>query len=103
MGEYSNLDRSLELEEDGLRDEYLSRFRAQMTDLRLQQLHLFTRPTSPDFQQSVYDRVEVDVAGIGHVLAAAAAAAAVEGFALLLPLPLPPPPTAAGAYLATVR
>mgnify|MGYP004502128587 CR=1 FL=1 len=55
----TDLDRCLELEENGLRDEDLSRLGAQVADLGLEQLNLLAGPAAPDLEKAVYDRVEI--------------------------------------------
>lgn len=55
----TDLDRCLELEEDRLRDEDLSRLGAQIADLSLEQLNLLAGPAAPDLKETVYDRVEI--------------------------------------------
>jgi hypothetical protein len=55
----TDLDRSLELKEDGLRDEDLTRLGAQIADLSLEQLYLLAGPAASDLEETVYDRVEI--------------------------------------------
>lgn len=55
----TNLYGCLELEEDGLRDEDLSCLGAQIADLSLEQLHLLAGPAASDFEEPVYDRVQI--------------------------------------------
>jgi hypothetical protein len=55
----TDLDRRLELEEDGLRNEDLTGLGAQVTDLRLKQLDLLAGSAAPDLKKTVYDRVEI--------------------------------------------
>ena len=56
----------LKLEQYGLRDENLSCFRAEIANLRLEQLDLLSRPAAAHFQQSVYDGVEVHLILVCH-------------------------------------
>ena len=49
----------LELEENGLRDENLTSLGAQVSNLGLQQLDLLAGPAAADFQQPVYDGIEI--------------------------------------------
>ena len=55
----TDLDRRLELEENGLRNEDLASLGAQVADLRLKQLDLLAGPAAPDLKKTVYDRVEI--------------------------------------------
>jgi len=65
-GEIAYLDRSLKLEQDGLRDEDLAGLGAQITNLGFQQLNLLAGPAAPHLQEAVDYRVEVDVVLIRH-------------------------------------
>jgi hypothetical protein len=55
----TDLDWCLELKQNGLRDEDLARLGAQIAYLGLEQLNLLARPAAPDFEKSVYDRVQI--------------------------------------------
>lgn len=55
----TDLYRRLKLEQDRLRDENFSGLGAQVSDLRLQQLHLLARPAAPHLQEPVYDGVQI--------------------------------------------
>jgi hypothetical protein len=57
----TNLDGRLELEQDGLADEDLSRLGAQPANLLLEQEDLLSGTASTDFQQSFYDGFEVHI------------------------------------------
>jgi hypothetical protein len=61
----TDLDGCLELEEDGLRDEDLTRLGAQIADFSLEQLYLLAGPAAPDLEETVYDRVEIYLV-LGH-------------------------------------
>jgi hypothetical protein len=60
------LDWGLQLEEDWLRDKDLTSLGAEETDLSLQELNLLSRSATSDFQQSIYDGVEVDFILVRH-------------------------------------
>lgn len=60
------LDWSLQLEEDGLGDEDLASLGAQVSYLRLEQLHLFAGATATHFEQAVDDGVEIDIVLVRH-------------------------------------
>ena len=61
----TDLDRRLELEENGLRNEDLASLGAQVADLRLKQLDLLAGPAAADLKQTVYDGVQVHLV-FGH-------------------------------------
>ena len=61
----TNLDGRLELEQDGLTDEDLSRLGAQPANLLLEKLDLLAGTASADFQQPFYDGFEVHIV-VGH-------------------------------------
>jgi hypothetical protein len=60
------LDGSLKLEEDGLGDENLASSGAEVADLGLEKLDLLAGSATADLEQSVDDRVEIDVLLIRH-------------------------------------
>ena len=62
----SHLDRSFELEQDGLRDEDLAGLGAEITDLGLEQLDLLAWAAAPHLQEAVDYRVEIDVVLVRH-------------------------------------
>lgn len=57
---------SFQFKQNGLRDEYLACLGAQVADLSFEQLDLFARPAATDFQQPVYDGVEVNLVLVRH-------------------------------------
>lgn len=65
-GKFTYLDRSLEFEEDGLRDEDLTGLGAKVADLSLEELDLLSRARAADLKETVYDRVEVDIVLVRH-------------------------------------
>lgn len=60
------LDGRFQLEEDGLGDEDLARLGAQESDLRLEELDLLPGATTPDLEQAIDYRIEVDLMLVGH-------------------------------------
>jgi len=62
----ANLDGSLQLQQDGLRDEDFASLRAQVADLGLEKLDLLARPAAPHLQETVDNRVEVDFVLVCH-------------------------------------
>jgi hypothetical protein len=62
----ANLDRSLQLQQDGLRDEDFASLGAQVADLGLEKLDLLARPAAPHLQETVDNRVEVDFVLVCH-------------------------------------
>lgn len=61
------LDRSFELEEDGLRDEDLARLGAEVADLSLKKLNLLSGTAAANLEETVNDGVEIDVVLVRHV------------------------------------
>lgn len=51
----THLDGSFQLEQNGLRDEDLTSLGAEITNLRLQQLHLLPRAATPHLQEAIND------------------------------------------------
>lgn len=64
---YAYLDRSLELEENGLRDEDLTRLGAEVADLSLKELDLLSGTAAANLEEAVNDGVEIDVVLVRHV------------------------------------
>lgn len=64
-GCWTHLDGSLELEQDGLRDEDFAGLSAKISNLSLEQLHLLARPAASDLQEPVYDGVKIHLV-FGH-------------------------------------
>lgn len=62
----SYLDRGLKFEEDGLRNENLASSGAEVADLGFEKLDLLAGSATADLEQSVDDRVEIDVLLIRH-------------------------------------
>jgi len=62
----ADLDRSLKLEKDGLRDENLAGLCAQITDLGFQELNLFARSAASNLQQSIDDGIEIYIVLVRH-------------------------------------
>lgn len=60
------LDWRFKFQQDGLGDEYLASLSTQVSNLRLQQLHLLAGATSANFQEAIYDGVEVDIVLVRH-------------------------------------
>lgn len=60
------LDGRFQFEEDGLGDEDLARLGAEESDLRLEELHLLAGATTPDLEQAIDYRIEVDLMLVGH-------------------------------------
>jgi hypothetical protein len=60
------LDGSLQLEEDGLGDEYFTSFGAEVTNLGLEQLNLFAGSAAPHLQEAINYRVEIDFVLVRH-------------------------------------
>lgn len=60
------LDGRFQLEEDGLGDEDLARLRAEEPNLGLEELHLLPGATTPDLEQAIDYRIEVDLMLVGH-------------------------------------
>jgi hypothetical protein len=61
----TNLDRSLELKQNRLRDEDLASLGAEIADLCLKQLHLLSRAATPHLQEPIDDRVQINLL-VGH-------------------------------------
>lgn len=61
------LDWCFQLQQDRLRYENLASLGAQVSDLTLQQLHLFTRSTTANLQQTVDYGVQVHLILVGHI------------------------------------
>ena len=64
--EYTNLDRRLEFEQDGLGDEDLTGLGAEVADFGLEELDLLARSATADLQETIDDRVEVDFVLVRH-------------------------------------
>jgi len=62
----ANLNGSLKLEQDGLRNENLAGLSAEETDLRLEELDLLAGAAAADLEQPVDYRVEVDFMLVCH-------------------------------------
>jgi hypothetical protein len=62
----TNLDGSLELEQNGLGNEDLASLRAEKTNFRFQELDLLARAAAADLEQAIDYRVEIDLMLIGH-------------------------------------
>jgi hypothetical protein len=62
------LNRSLQLKEDGLRDENLTGLGAQEANLALEELDLLSGPAASDFEQPVNYRVEIDLVLVCHLI-----------------------------------
>jgi hypothetical protein len=60
------LDGSLELEQDGLRDEDLASLGAQISNLGFKQLNLLARTAASHLEQAVNYRIEVDLVLVSH-------------------------------------
>jgi hypothetical protein len=60
------LDGSLQLEQDGLGDEDLASFGAQVSDLGFEQLDLLSRTAASHLEQAVDYRIEVDLVLVSH-------------------------------------
>lgn len=60
------LDRSLEFEQDRLGDEDLASLSTQVSYLRFQKLHLLPWAATANFEQPVYDGVEIDFILVRH-------------------------------------
>ena len=65
-GVRSYLDRSLELEQDGLRDEDLASLSAEIANLCLQKLDLLARAAAPHLEETIDYRVEIDFMLVRH-------------------------------------
>jgi hypothetical protein len=61
------LDRSLELEQNGLGDEDLASLGAKIADLGLEKLHLLPRTTASNLKETVDYRVEIDLVLVRHL------------------------------------
>lgn len=64
----SYLDGSLELEEDGLRNENLASLSAEEANLSLEKLDLLSRPATSDLEQPVNYRIEIDLVLVSHLI-----------------------------------
>jgi hypothetical protein len=62
----TDLDGSLKLKKDRLRDEDLTSFCAQIADLSLQELNLLSRSASSNFQQTIYYGIEIHIVLVRH-------------------------------------
>lgn len=62
----TDLDRSLEFEENRLGDEDLTSLGTEVPDLGFQELDLFSRTAASHLQQPVDDGVQVDIVLISH-------------------------------------
>jgi len=62
----ANLDGSLELEQDGLRDKDLAGLGTEITNLGFKQLNLLAWTAAPHLQEAVDYRVEIDVVLVRH-------------------------------------
>lgn len=62
----ADLDGSLELEQDGLRDEDFAGFGAQVPNLGLEQLDLLSGSAAPHFEKAIDYRIEVDLMLVSH-------------------------------------
>lgn len=60
------LDGCFELEQNGLRDEYLASLGAEVPNLGLKELNLLAGAAAADLQETVDYRVEVDIVVICH-------------------------------------
>lgn len=65
--EAAYLDGSLELEEDGLRDEDLATLSAKVANLSLEELDLLAGAAAANLKKAVYDGVEIDIVLVRHV------------------------------------
>lgn len=65
--EAAYLDRSLELEEDGLRDEDLATLSAKVANFSLEELDLLAGAAAANLKEAVYDGVEIDIVLVRHV------------------------------------
>lgn len=63
----SHLDRSLELEQNGLGNEDLASLGAEVANLGLEQLDLLARAAAPHLQEAVDYRVEIDFVLVRHL------------------------------------
>jgi len=63
----ADLDRRLELEEDGLGDENLAGLGAKGADLGLEELDLLAGTAAANFKKTVYDGVEIDIVWVRHL------------------------------------
>lgn len=61
------LNRSLQLKEDGLRNENLTGLGAQEANLALEELDLLSRPAASDLEQPVNYRIEIDLMLVCHL------------------------------------
>jgi len=61
------LDRRLKLKENGLRDENFTGFGAKVADLSLEKLNLLAGTAAANLEETVYDRVEIDIVLVRHV------------------------------------
>lgn len=61
------LDGSLELQEDGLRNENLASLGAEVADLGLEQLHLLAGTASSNLEEPVDYRVKIDLVLVSHL------------------------------------
>lgn len=64
----SYLDGSLQLEEDGLRNENLASLSAEEANLSLEKLDLLSRPATSDLEQPVNYRIEIDLVLVSHLI-----------------------------------
>jgi hypothetical protein len=62
----SYLDRSLQLEQDGLRDEDFTGLSAKISDLGFEQLNLLSRSAASNLKEAVDYRVEIDFVLVRH-------------------------------------
>jgi hypothetical protein len=62
----ADLNRSFQLEQDGLRNEDFPSLGAKVTDLGLEQLDLLAWATAPHLQEAIDYRVEIDVVLVRH-------------------------------------
>lgn len=62
----TDLDRSLKLEKDGLRDEDLTGLGAEIPDLGFEELDLLSRPAASHLEEAVDYGVEIDFVLVRH-------------------------------------
>ena len=62
------LDRSLKLKQNWLGDEDFPGLCAEVADLGFEQLNLLPRPAAPHFEQSVNDRIKINLVLIRHLV-----------------------------------
>lgn len=63
----ANLDGSLKLKQDGLRDEDLTSLGAEVTDLGFEELNLLARATASHLEEPINYRVKIDLVLVCHL------------------------------------